>query len=33
MVDGSRWQQEVGWSPTHSMRDTIRSVDGERAAA
>lgn len=29
-VDGSRWQQEVGWQPSHSMRDTIRSVEAER---
>jgi len=33
MVDGSRWNTDVGWRPTHSMRDTIRSVDAERAAA
>ena len=33
MVDGSRWTQDVGWVPQHSMKDTIRSVDGERAAA
>jgi len=33
MVDGSRWTADVGWVPGHSMKDTIRSVDGERAAA
>jgi UDP-glucose 4-epimerase len=33
MVDGSRWTQDVGRVPQHSMKDTIRSVDGERAAA
>ena len=33
MVDGSRWTADVGWVPEHSMKDTIRSVDGERAAA
>ena len=33
MVDGSRWQADVGWVPQYSMKDTIRSVDGERAAA
>jgi UDP-glucose 4-epimerase len=33
MVDGSRWTQDVGWVPQRSMKDTIRSVDGERAAA
>ena len=33
MVDGSRWTADVGWVPLHSMKDTIRSVDGERAAA
>jgi len=33
MVDGSRWAADVGWVPAHSMKDTIRSVDGERAAA
>jgi len=33
MVDGSRWRADVGWVPQHSMRDTIRSVDAERAAA
>ena len=33
MVDGSRWQADVGWVPQHSMKDTIRSVDGERAVA
>jgi len=33
MVDGSRWRSDVGWEPQHSMKDTIRSVDGERAAA
>jgi len=33
MVDGSRWRADVGWVPQHSMKDTIRSVDGERAAA
>ncbi len=29
MVDGSRWQQETGWKPRFSMRETIRSVLGE----
>jgi UDP-glucose 4-epimerase len=33
MVDGSRWTADVGWVPGRSMKDTIRSVDGERAAA
>jgi len=33
MVDGSRWSTDVGWVPEHSMKDTIRSVDGDRAAA
>ena len=33
MVDGSRWTADVGWVPQHSMKETIRSVDGERAAA
>ncbi|RPH65575.1 MAG: SDR family oxidoreductase [Myxococcaceae bacterium] len=33
MVDGSRWTQDVGWVPQHSMKDSIRSVDGERAVA
>ena len=33
MVDGSRWTADVGWVPGHSMKDTIRSVDGERPAA
>jgi UDP-glucose 4-epimerase len=33
MVDGSRWTQDVGWVPQHSMKDSIRSVDGERASA
>ncbi|MGZ6080924.1 MAG: SDR family oxidoreductase [Myxococcaceae bacterium] len=33
MVDGSRWRADVGWVPQRSMKDTIRSVDGERAAA
>ena len=28
-VDGSRWKQEVGWEPRHSMRETIRSVETE----
>lgn len=26
MVDGSRWEKDVGWKPAHTMRDTIRSV-------
>jgi UDP-glucose 4-epimerase len=26
MVDGSRWRAESGWSPTFSMRETIRAV-------
>ncbi|HVE83092.1 MAG TPA: NAD-dependent epimerase, partial [Myxococcales bacterium] len=25
-VDGSRWVKDVGWKPSYSMRDTIRSV-------
>ncbi len=33
MVDGSRWTADLGWVPQHSMKETIRSVDGERAAA
>ena len=33
MVDGTRWTTDVGWVPQHSMKDTIRSVDGEQAAA
>src|SRR5215471_18837150 len=33
MVDGSRWSTDVGWVAEHTMKDTIRSVDGERAAA
>jgi len=33
MVDGSRGRADVGWVPQRSMKDTIRSVDGERAAA
>ena len=33
MVDGSRWRADVGWVPERSMKETIRSVDGERAAA
>ena len=28
-VDGSRWRQDVVWKPTHSMKDTIRSVIGD----
>ena len=28
-VDGSRWVNDVGWKPGHSMRETIRSVLGE----
>ena len=28
-VDGSRWRQDVDWTPRFSMRDTIRSVIGE----
>jgi UDP-glucose 4-epimerase len=31
-VDGSRWEQEVGWKPAHSMRETIRSVEAENLA-
>jgi UDP-glucose 4-epimerase len=31
MVDGSRWEREVGWRPAHSLRDTIRSVLGPAA--
>jgi UDP-glucose 4-epimerase len=26
IVDGSRWEQEVGWKPRHGMRETVRSV-------
>ena len=33
MVDGSRWTADVGWVTQHSMKETIRSVDSERAAA
>lgn len=25
-VDGSRWAKDLAWEPTHSMRETIRSV-------
>jgi len=25
-VDGSRWAKDLGWKPSHSMRETIRSV-------
>jgi UDP-glucose 4-epimerase len=25
-VDGSRWNRELKWEPTHTMRETIRSV-------
>ncbi|NVJ26771.1 MULTISPECIES: SDR family oxidoreductase [Myxococcus] len=28
-VDGSRWVQDVAWKPHHSMRETIRAVQGE----
>jgi len=28
-VDGSRWRNEVGWQPSYTMRETIRSVQGE----
>jgi UDP-glucose 4-epimerase len=28
MVDGSRWEREVGWRPRFSLRETIRSVLG-----
>ena len=28
-----RWTADMGWKPRHSMKETIRSVDGERAAA
>jgi UDP-glucose 4-epimerase len=28
MVDGSRWEREVGWRPHFTLRDTIRSVLG-----
>lgn len=28
-VDGSRWVRDVTWKPHHSMRDTIRSVQGD----
>ncbi|MEN9797134.1 MAG: hypothetical protein RL653_830 [Pseudomonadota bacterium] len=26
IVDGTRWEQEVGWKPRHGMRETVRSV-------
>jgi UDP-glucose 4-epimerase len=26
VVDGSRFAREAGWSPAHSLRETIRSV-------
>ena len=29
-VDGGRWEQEVGWKPRHTMRETIRAVDEGR---
>ena len=28
MVDGSRWEREVGWRPHYTLRETIRSVLG-----
>ena len=28
-VDGSRWREDVDWTPRLSMRDTIRSVVGD----
>ena len=28
MVDGSRWEREVGWRPHYGLRETIRSVAG-----
>jgi UDP-glucose 4-epimerase len=28
MVDGSRWEREVGWRPHYALRETIRSVLG-----
>jgi UDP-glucose 4-epimerase len=28
-VDGARWSSELGWKPTHSMRETIRAVEPE----
>lgn len=28
MVDGSRWEREVGWRPHYTLRETIRSVIG-----
>ena len=28
MVDGSRWEREVGWRPHYGLRETIRSVLG-----
>jgi UDP-glucose 4-epimerase len=28
MVDGSRWEREVGWRPHFTLRETIRSVLG-----
>jgi UDP-glucose 4-epimerase len=30
-VDGSAWVRDVAWAPRFSMRETIRSVDGEPA--
>ena len=30
-VDGSAWVRDVHWVPRYSMRETIRSVDGESA--
>jgi UDP-glucose 4-epimerase len=32
MVDGSRARRELGWSPSHALRDTIRSVLNGRTA-
>src|SRR5713101_6937016 len=28
-VDGSRWAKDLAWKPSHSMRETIRSVVDE----
>jgi UDP-glucose 4-epimerase len=30
MVDGARWEREVGWRPHYALRETIRSVLGGR---
>ncbi len=31
-IDGRRFEDELGWKPTHGLRDTIRSVDPLRAS-